>query len=143
MRSELSVVKSLATELRQHVAILDDENVTIRHNLRLYNDQVKKQTDGLFHDLKGIMEDNYNLKRDLAQALSTRDSAASALTSARDEHNRLTLQRDSLEKQCAALREANQELLAKWEASADTFETTSRRQVASSEEQLLYVPCCV
>jgi len=137
--SELIAIKSLWTELRQLVAILDDENATTRHHLRIYNDQVKKQTDGLFHDLRGIMEENYQLRRDLTQAAATRDSAVVALTAARDDYNRVSQQRDSLEKQCVALREANQELLSKWEASAQTFESTTRKQVASSSEQLQYV----
>lgn len=122
VQTEIGHLKNFATDVRSHLIKAEDEHQLVSQQMRLFRDQVQKQTDGLFHDLRALLQENYSLKQDSTAHSQTLEQLQNALMSMRDENRKLQQQRDGAELQASTLRQQHDELLARWESAASKYE---------------------
>eukprot|EP00698_Gefionella_okellyi_P016459 TRINITY_DN4708_c0_g1_i1.p1 TRINITY_DN4708_c0_g1~~TRINITY_DN4708_c0_g1_i1.p1 ORF type:complete len:1153 (-),score=338.93 TRINITY_DN4708_c0_g1_i1:3352-6810(-) len=136
---ELQQVRDLQQEMRQHASSTDSELGTMQQYLRMYNQQISTQMETLMTDFRKVSEQNSQLLHENARLSASRDGLQAALLSAQDDVERLQSQRDLLQTECNATSTQHQELLKRWEQSAQTFEQTTREQHTSHSEQLRHL----
>jgi chromosome segregation ATPase len=127
LQIELGHVKTQMGELRSQLTRAQDEHQVAQQHLRLYRDQVHRQTDGLFHDLRALLEENFQLRNDMSSGSGTAEKLQDALASMRDENRKLQQQRDDADTQVSVLKQSQQELLSRWESAASKFEDVPHR----------------